>query len=120
MVRHEHVGTNPGSASRAVLAIFDKCPVDGLRRYNLLPVPGAGRQEVNWRPHVDCAEPTNTSAARIFGGHGPPLQFTEPGEDFVVNAVEPAVAEDHHHVVRPEQRHQAINDGIGVLFIKGG
>ena len=53
-----------------------------------------------------------------FGGHRPPLQRREPREQFLVNAVKAAVAENRHDVVRLQERDDPLDNRRRVRLVK--
>ena len=118
VIRHDYVSTHPCAALHRLFAEGAECGVNGLRCQDASAIRSGSGDEVNRRPCKDAIESPETRGAGIFGGDRPPLQVAQSGQQFLVDPVEPAVAEYSDDVVFAQLRHQPVDDVIGVRFVE--
>src|SRR4029077_10334389 len=120
--RHQNICADPCATARTFVSETSKRFVNCGVRKKFSPIVRTASDEINGRSYEDRLESVETRGSLwSFGGHRPPLQFfAQTREQFLVNVVESAVAENGDNIFRLQHRRDSIDNRIRVLFVKRG
>jgi hypothetical protein len=124
VIRHHDVGANVSAATFCQGGELAKRVVNVDRCKNRAALERARCHEIYRRCIEDSFETIETFSAHLvvlgIGGHRPPLQdrFPQLLQQLPMDPIEPAVAEDGHHVLRFQQRHELLYNMSGVRLVK--
>src|SRR6202162_5883283 len=118
MIRHKNIAAEPSSMCWTVVGEVDQSFMNGGICEQFSAFVRACSNEINWRVDENRLETIQSLLSGEFGGHRPPLQISEFGQQLFVDVVEAAITEHHHDIFLFQHRNDSIDNRRGVLFVK--